>query len=336
MKFYEYRDKQKKKRDRTEYKINMFSVNGHIAGIIPVYGKPMEHNMYWPDCMFPIADGFTAIEKSVYELLALGADSIWIVTGKDMRPMIRHKVREGTVAPLSLERYRDLAKEYPVVMSREMIALGNIKSVPFYYISTDNDRFLSSRNEHLTWSILHAAHVAYKASKRVSEWASVSKFIVSFPMTVFPISHYYNGAEAIGELMNVKRKIRTRNMWFARYNGKTARDGLYLPFSFGLEHWNRMREVSYKPRNTLLVDAINAAIVSRDPTHKTDVKAYHDISTWDSYVDYLTFEKANRGNDKLVNNFKRFSLVYFGRGNTFGSHKTLDGSVIWELGKDKV
>ena len=39
--------------------------NFHLAGIIPIAGKPLEYKMPYPDCLLPVAPDYTMIEAAV-------------------------------------------------------------------------------------------------------------------------------------------------------------------------------------------------------------------------------------------------------------------------------
>ena len=51
----------------------------HLAGIIPVAGHKKDFGFQWDNVLMPIAENYTAIERSVMECAYAGCETIWIV-----------------------------------------------------------------------------------------------------------------------------------------------------------------------------------------------------------------------------------------------------------------
>ena len=71
----------------------------HLAGIIPVSGVKSDFNMPWHESLMPIAPGYLAVERAVVECAYAGCDTIWIVCGDDVEPLIRYQVGEVVQDP---------------------------------------------------------------------------------------------------------------------------------------------------------------------------------------------------------------------------------------------
>ena len=66
----------------------------HLAGIITVANLETDFGMAIPDPILPIAQNFSAIQKSVFECAMAGCNTIWIVANNDLAPIIRETVGE--------------------------------------------------------------------------------------------------------------------------------------------------------------------------------------------------------------------------------------------------
>ena len=60
----------------------------NVAGVIPLTGWNNSFDLPWPDYLQPLREGFLAIERSVYECAYAGCDSIWVVCGDDVAPIV--------------------------------------------------------------------------------------------------------------------------------------------------------------------------------------------------------------------------------------------------------
>lgn len=64
----------------------------HLAGIIPVAGHKKDFGFEWDNVLMPIAENYTAIERSVMECAYAGCETIWIVCNNDIQPLLRHRI----------------------------------------------------------------------------------------------------------------------------------------------------------------------------------------------------------------------------------------------------
>lgn len=69
----------------------------HVAGIIPIAQVVTDHCNAVPAVLAPVDNGFSAIQKSVYECAMAGCNTIWIVANDDMIPLIRNIVGNGSM-----------------------------------------------------------------------------------------------------------------------------------------------------------------------------------------------------------------------------------------------
>ena len=64
----------------------------NVAGVIPLVGWSNSFDFPWPDYLQPIRQGMLAVERSVYECAYAGCDSIWIVCGEDVAPIVKKRL----------------------------------------------------------------------------------------------------------------------------------------------------------------------------------------------------------------------------------------------------
>ena len=76
----------------------------HTAGIIPVANLKTEIDTPIPEILLPVNNGFTAIQKSVFECALAGCNTIWIVANNDLAPIIRKVVGDWIYDPVYYER----------------------------------------------------------------------------------------------------------------------------------------------------------------------------------------------------------------------------------------
>jgi len=76
----------------------------HLAGVIPIAGRPLEYNMDWHDCLMPLAPNYTMIEASVYECAMAGCETIWVVCNDDVAPLVRYRVGDYVEDPIWASR----------------------------------------------------------------------------------------------------------------------------------------------------------------------------------------------------------------------------------------
>ena len=72
----------------------------HLAGIIPIANIDSSHKLRTPEILLPIGDGFTAIQKSVFECALAGCNTIWIIANDDLAPIVRKIIGEWTYDPV--------------------------------------------------------------------------------------------------------------------------------------------------------------------------------------------------------------------------------------------
>ena len=267
----------------------------NLAGIIPVAGQPLDFDFPWHDCLQPIGKNYLAVERSVLECAAAGCDSIWVVCPKDMQPLIRHRLGDYIIDPYVYYRAYKFAK-YPLA-----------KEIGIYYVCTHPRDY--NRRESLPWSIITGANQAYWVGRKLSRWTCPDKYFVSFPYGV--ISSYY--------LSDCRAKIRNEKPFYATVEGKSYRDGLYLPFTFDGEDFIKSRaKFRKKETRKYLSDGIqrvksSEAYTGRYFTHDyvfdkvkcsdantLEMPWYYDISSWDGLRKWLASDQTlDRPNDLI-------------------------------------
>lgn len=267
----------------------------HLAGIIPVHGQQLDFGMDWHPSLSQIAPDFTAIENSVAECIYAGCETIWIVVNEDATPLIRHRIGEIALDPVTAERART---DYEKMKNR----LIPIKYVPTLPMNIE-------RRDSLSYSALRGCYVASKVAGKLSKWVIPDRFYVSFPYGIFDYK----------ELRKHRKIISGKYPFVVRHEGETFKDGLHLSFTMNHGDWKackkdvQMKEKgkrdmeddgeknryglpkkrlpkseSYTARFYSPADVFET--VSEEKARYCDLTWFHDISSWNKYRDYLSSE----------------------------------------------
>jgi len=267
----------------------------HMAGIIPIANLKTDLGTVFPEVLLPIAPGFTAIQKSVYECAMAGCQTIWIVANNDVAPIIRKTVGEWVYDPVYYNRtmtrfHREVRKE-----------------VPIYYVPIHpKDR---DRRDCYSWSILYGAYSAWSVARKISKWIRPDKYYASFPLSAYHIDF----------LRSVRLSISNKEKnFFLSYENKTIKDNLPLAFTFtGDDFIKCRRHLNKKTTREFLPPLPNQQYPSQkrpladrwsarqfepqtvfEPLALTDatihpLDQFYDLSCWDEYKAFLCQENDN-------------------------------------------
>jgi len=288
----------------------------HLAGIVPVAGQQLDFNFPWHDSLQPIARDYLAVERAVIDCLYAGCKTIWVICNDDMQPLIRHRLGDWGVDPLSI--YRATFSKFPSNYHRR---------VPIQYVPIHpNDR---DKRDCLAWSVIHGAFIADWVSRSLSRWITPAKFFVSWP---YGVNHTMD--------IEKRRKIvNSKGRAVFKYKGKTVCDGEYLPFTFTLEEMKKFKNIIRK-KGTGKYE-IDEDAVTNNPWHLKlrpieerfsarffnledvfyfeDLKEeelfemdwYYNISSWDGLCEYLGSEerKIMKKPPKSILSYHEFSPI---------------------------
>ncbi len=249
----------------------------NLAGIVPLTGWDNSFDFPWPDYLQPLREGYLAVDRCIQECAFAGCDSIWIVCGDDVAPVVKKRIGDYVMSPRYFE-------EKQFVKNKNY----HEKWIPIFYTPmTQKDR---DRRDSLGWSALHGALIAFQISDKMSQWVLPTKYFVSFPYGIYDPSI----------ARNYRDFIRGGESFFFSYEGKTARDNLYLGFTFTPSDWPKFKHhvknqctggsraipVSerWSSRHFSLDKIFNIDVISIDNT--VEVPEYYDLETWDSLQDY--------------------------------------------------
>ena len=192
----------------------------HLVGIIPVAGHDKhDFNQPWPDCLMPIASGYSLIESSVVECAWAGCKSIWIVVNGDFAPIIRKKIGDWVQDPVWNDRKFDPKPN------------ESRRRIPVFYVPIPLKH--RGKRDSLSWSVIHGALTAFKLSTGLSRWTVPSKYYVSFPHS------YVNPFQ----LREHRRAIAGSQNVYLTHNGESVKDGHLISFTFKKDDWIEFRRV---------------------------------------------------------------------------------------------
>jgi hypothetical protein len=190
----------------------------HMAGIVPVHMyEPMEDfKLPWHASMLQIGPNYMAVERAVAECVWAGADSIWVVVGDEVQPLIRKRLGEYLLEPIGLEKQKPKEKRIPI----------------YYCPITVWDRDM--RDSH-AWAALHGCYIADKISGRISNWTRPELFYIAWPFGIYD-------PERIRQHRNQIRDRKYKKCSLLSYNGLTVKDGEYLGFTIKWSEAKRLRK----------------------------------------------------------------------------------------------
>jgi len=294
----------------------------HLAGIIPVSGYDDNFGFDWHDCLMPIGDRFTIIERAVVELAYAGANTIWIICNDDIQPLIKFRLGDWARDPLYLKNHYISGRTEREITER---------TIPIYYIPMGLKHL--KRRDSMAWSIIYGALVASRISRKLSKWVAPHKFYVSFPMSMYPP----------GIVIKHRSEIKRKKRVFMSYEGKTVKDNKLLGFSFDYDDFMLLKRNFYKEERLLftsenMIDGFPVEKLKKDERYTgksftlkdvfdqltleeneeevlVDVPWFFEINNWDSYCEFLSTpyrKKVKKPRNYVINKYepKRGTSLY--------------------------
>ena len=265
----------------------------HLSGIIPIANYDSDIESDFPPILLPVCNGFSVIQRSVFECAMAGCDTIWIVANEDLAPVIKSTIGEWVYDPVYYKR--DLSSKFYSELRKE---------VPIYYIGIKPKDL--DRRDSYGWSVLEGIHSAYMTSYRISKWLTPEKYFISFPFGVCD-PH---------QIREHRKEIRDKKSnFFYKFLGNTVKQDLLLPFTMTGEDFKLCRRAinkkttreylpplpnqQYPDQKLPLHERWSARYfsfseifenVSEDNALFKDLSWFHDTSTWENYVRYISSE----------------------------------------------
>jgi hypothetical protein len=209
----------------------------HLAGIVPVASTlKADFKMILPDVLMPLAPDFTIIENAILTAAYAGCETIWVVMETKTIPIFKEKLGEWVRDPIC-----DFGMYYK----------GKERRIPIVYVPVNPNDFL--KRESLPWSIVMGVNTAYKVTKNLTRWVTPDCYFISFPFGV--VDHKI--------IRENRRKISSKNRFYCSYQGKTVKDGEYLPFTFFLKDFIRYKNY-FKDNEVMKYDTMNFSIYGKE------------------------------------------------------------------------
>ena len=264
----------------------------HTAGIIPVANLQTDIDTPVPEVLLPVNNGFTAIQKSVFECAMAGCNTIWIVANNDLAPIIRKVIGDWVYDPVYYER--TFTKFYS----------DHRREIPIYYVPIHpKDR---ARRDSYGWSILYGVYSSWYAAYKISKWITPQNYYISFPMSVYDAHGIRNHRKSISN---------SKSNFFLKHNNKTVKDGELLSFTMKGDDFKACRNLINKtttreylpPLPGQSLPSVKRPLKERwsarhfdlatvfEPLElsdkgKVDLDWFYDLSVWDSYCQFLGSE----------------------------------------------
>lgn len=258
----------------------------NLVGCISLHRIPNNFGMPWKDYLIPVGDKINALQRAVLECAAAGCKSIWISCNYDQAPYARQCVGDYIIDPYviynTFEKLKYLKKEY----------------IPIFFIPMDVAD-LNIRDS-MSWGIVNSAVNATKVYSNISHHVRPDRFYVSF------VQSCYNP----WALMKHRQKVKSTTYNFhLTHEGKSFKTGEYLGFTFSRKELGDIRlhvfkkgtitktggfgepkallplEERYSGKNFTVDEVFNPVII--DENHALELKAYHNIETWEGYRSFI-------------------------------------------------
>ena len=275
--------------------------NFNLAGIVPVAGQPLDYNFPWHDSLAPIGPNYLAVEKAVFNCAVAGCDTIWLVCPKDMQPLIRYRLGAYIVDPIKYHKSITFAK------------ISKVCEIPIYYCPIEPKDI--DRRDCLSWSIITGAQYSYRLGRKISRWTTPDRYFVSFPYGMF--TPYY--------MSDARAKISSNDPFYVSYEGKSFKDGLYLPFTFTPEDFLELRR-KFRKNEAKGHDASNERLppserysgryfthdfvfsdVYIEDARVVEIPWYYDISSWDKLKVWLGSEHELKKPPKFISSYNEWN-----------------------------
>lgn len=274
----------------------------HLAGIIPIAGNNAGIETIFPSVLLPISDGYSAIQKSVYECAMAGCSTIWIVANDDMAPIIRKTIGDWIYDPVYTQRLKfGQGKD-------------GRKEIPIFYtpISPKN----IDRRDSYGWSVLSGVYSAWLVGNQMSKWIIPEKYYVSFPMSVYNVE----------DIRQHRTEIRNpKSNFLLQHNEMTVMDNQLLSFTMlnddfincrryvnrttTKEFYNTEEGEQYPSKRLPLEERWSARGFSleqvfselnvRNATYYSPAW-YYNISSWQGYQEYMSSENLFKKPHELL------------------------------------
>ncbi len=272
----------------------------HLAGIVPVAGQKLDFQFPWHDCLMPIANNFLAVERAIEQCAHAGCETIWIVAHREMQPILRDRIGDW------IYDYSSLRQAHFKKFSPDFV----LRQIPIYYVPIHpKDR---DKRDCLSWSVIYGSLRAFHISKMISSWVVPDKYFVSFPYGICNLQSIFESRSLISSPKN----------FYMTYNGKSVRDGEYLPFTFDKEDFKKFRHVlrsgtgvytnahfdqetrrmtqierlphdqQYSARGFTLDKVFGCATL--EGNNVAEAAWYYNIDNWSRYLEFLCSPQAKK------------------------------------------
>lgn len=294
----------------------------HLAGIIPISGQdPTDFNMDWHSSLMPIEANYTMIEAAVYECAMAGCETIWLAVDEDVTPMIRHRIGEYIIDPVTTKNTdRPYTKQ---------------KWIPIYYVPSKP--FDEDRRDSLSYGVLHVAEVAATACNALSNYVAPDRYYITFPYGLLDPMRNIRPARRL--LSSYKKKP------VFRYDGLSVFDGEYIPFTMdpedislckqdvwfkqtGLRDMTAPKEDWYETPEGMpnMPPALPSSEqytarwfgpedvfdkVKKESVDFHDLKWYYDVSTFQGYVDFMSSSNYLKRPDDIKLKYNEWNPMSF-------------------------
>ena len=244
---------------------NEMTSSKHIAGIVPVSKVQSDIDLVLHPSMLPIANNYYAVQRSIAECSYLGCKTIWVVCDESVAPILK-KVCGDFVLNLAQHERAKYAK-----FSSDLK-----RHIPVYYVPLS---YKHMNKEGIGTSVMEGVYASYTVSDKISKWVIPHRYYVSMPYGVY----YPRNVE-------VRSLVKNSESMFLTYNGKSARTGAHLGFSFSARQFKHcsylFKRMNTKGNYTLDKVFGDDIMIENSKTHELDY--YYDISTWGGYQEMMT------------------------------------------------
>ena len=258
------------------------SHSSHLAGIIPICKRGTYFDTPLHDCMVMIKDGYTLLQNAINECLAVGCDTIWIVSQYRDIAFVKDHIGEWA--------YDYSTYEYK-------ISTSNVPKIPIYYIP------VKPRDQNIgrltyPWGAIHGSFMAFRIAKGLSRWITPDNYYICSP---------YKACDITNLISNKKTFLDRDKPTIVSCKGDSVLTSSNLSFTINKLVFNKARRRVRIDGKEDLKDVFD--IFQEIEHNKVEVGWHQDITSWESYENFLTSKKVVDTRSKDLIPGKNWSII---------------------------
>ena len=258
------------------------SHSSHLAGIIPICKKETYFDTHLHDSMMLVEDGYTLLHNAINECLAVGCDTIWIVSQYREIAFIKDVIGEWA---------------YDYHTYKHKISTSNIPKIPIYYVPI-KPRDQGIGRATYSWGTIHGTFMAFRIAKGLSKWLTPDNYYVCSPYKVCDIEPLI---ENKGVFLDSEKPT------VVTCEGASVLSSDNLSFTINKLVFNKSRR---RVRIDGKQEPADVFDIFREIEHnKVETKWSMNVKSWEDYVNFLSSKKLVDTHSKDLILGKKWNII---------------------------